>query len=166
MSVLIKDMEMPDNCDVCWFSAWDHLHQTACCKLKKHQAVFHDYSTEYREKRSDMCPLFEASELCGDAEFWRGRADYYYNMCSKLIADMGAGVKIEAVKIDETGITFTKKKPSTQPEIIHCRDCRYSTDFYQDGCCYCKRPSEEMRYIEEGYGFYCAGAERRTDGRD
>lgn len=53
--------------------------------------------------------------------------------------------------------------PSAQPEIIHCRDCRYSTDFYQDGCCYCKRPSKEMRYIEEGYGFYCAGAERRTD---
>lgn len=56
--------------------------------------------------------------------------------------------------------------PSAQPEIIHCRDCRYSIDFYQDGCCYCKRPSKEMRYIEEGYGFYCAGAERRTDGRD
>ena len=114
MSVLIKDMEMPDNCDVCLFSGWNNLHQTACCKLKKHQAVFHDYSTEYREKRSDMCPLFEASELCGDAEFWRRRADYYCNMCSKLIADMGAGVKIESVKIDETGITFTKKKPPAQ----------------------------------------------------
>ena len=32
------------------------------------------------------------------------------------IADMGAGVKIEAVKIDETGITFTKKKPPAQPD--------------------------------------------------
>lgn len=54
--------------------------------------------------------------------------------------------------------------PPAQPEIIHCRDCRYSIDFYQDGCCYCKRPSKEMHYIEEGYGFYCAGAKRRTDG--
>ena len=53
-------------------------------------------------------------ELTADAEFWRKRADYYYDMCSKLIADMGAGVKIEAVKIDETGITFTKKKPPEQ----------------------------------------------------
>lgn len=56
-----------------------------------------------------------------------------------------------------------KKLPSVQSEIIHCRDCRYSIDFYKDGCCYCKRPSKEMLYIEEGYGFYCAGAERRTD---
>lgn len=55
-------------------------------------------------------------ESAVDAEFWRKRADYYSDMCSKLIADMGAGVKIEAVKIDETGITFTKKKPSVQPE--------------------------------------------------
>ena len=59
-----------------------------------------------------------------------------------------------------------KQLPSAQPEIIHCRDCRYSTDFYQDGCCYCKMPSKEMRYIEEGWGFYCAGAERRADEPD
>lgn len=55
-------------------------------------------------------------ESTADAEFWRKRANYYSDMCSKLITDMGAGVKIEAVKIDETGITFTKKKPSAQPE--------------------------------------------------
>lgn len=55
-------------------------------------------------------------ESTADAEFWRKRADYYSDMCSKLIADMGAGVKIEAVKIDETGITFTKKKPSAQAD--------------------------------------------------
>lgn len=57
-------------------------------------------------------------ETTADAEFWRKRADYYSDMCFKLIADMGAGVKIEAVKIDETGITFTKKKPSAQSEPI------------------------------------------------
>lgn len=63
-----------------------------------------------------------------DAEFWRKRADYYYDMCSKLIADMGAGVKIEAVKIDETGITFTKKKPPAQPnnQVNLCDSCKYS----------------------------------------
>lgn len=60
-----------------------------------------------------------------------------------------------------TAMQVIEKLPSAQPEIIHCRDCRYSIDFYQDGCCYCKRPSKEMRYIEEGYGFYCAGADMR-----
>ena len=53
--------------------------------------------------------------------------------------------------------------PPAQPEIIHCRNCRYSVDFYKDGCCYCMREFNGMRYIEEGFGFYCAGAERRTD---
>lgn len=53
--------------------------------------------------------------------------------------------------------------PSTQPEIIHCKDCRYSTDFYQDGCCYCKMPSKEMRYIEEGWDFYCAAGKENSD---
>ena len=63
-------------------------------------------------------------------------------------------------------LKWLRERFQSQPEIIHCRDCRYSIDFYQDGCCYCKRPSKEMRYIEEGYGFYCAGAERRTDEGD
>lgn len=57
---------------------------------------------------------------------------------------------------------YREDQLSAQPEIIRCRDCRYSTDFYQDGCCYCKIPSEEMRYIGEGWDFYCADAERRT----
>lgn len=50
-----------------------------------------------------------------------------------------------------------------QPEIIRCRDCIYSTDYYQDGSCYCKMPSKEMRYIEEGWDFYCAAGKEKSD---
>ena len=59
-----------------------------------------------------------------------------------------------------------KKLTAAQSEIIHCRDCRYSIDFYQDGCCYCKMPSKEMRYIEEGWDFYCAAGKEKNDERD
>lgn len=50
--------------------------------------------------------------------------------------------------------------PSAQPEIIHCRDCRWRKD--QSG-------STEWlpcRVIVTPSDFYCGRAERRTDGSD
>ena len=90
------------------------------CPYFEIQDKYGNSAKYYRENPPSVQP-----ESTADAEFWRKRADYYSDMCSKLIADMGAGVKIEAVKIDETGITFTKKKPSAQPEIIACGDCKH-----------------------------------------
>lgn len=117
-------------------------------------------------------------ESAVDAEFWRKRADYYSDMCSKLIADMGAGVKIEAVKIDETGITFTKKKPSAQPEIIRCKDCKhkpYPSDNYDydngdcgfeiifpDYRCPCRCDDGYYNHIPDD-DWFCGNAERRED---
>ncbi len=66
MSVLIKDMQMPDNCDVCLFSDWSNLHQTSCCKLKEYEPGFQDYSIDYRTQRSNICPLVELPEHHGD----------------------------------------------------------------------------------------------------
>ena len=59
MSVLIKDMQMPDNCDVCIFSDWSNLHQTSCCKLKEYEPGFRDYSRAFEIRRSIICPLVE-----------------------------------------------------------------------------------------------------------
>ena len=58
------------------------------------------------------------SEPTGDAEFWRKRADYYSDMCMNLIGEMGRGVKIESVKINENGIEFFKEQSSAQSEPI------------------------------------------------
>ena len=66
MSVLIKGMEMPECCDVCTFSDWSNLHQTACCKLTGYEPCFDDFSHEYNERRSDYCPLVELPEKHGD----------------------------------------------------------------------------------------------------
>lgn len=59
MSILIKGVEMPKCCDVCIFSEWSNLHQTACCKLLEYRACFKDYSREYKTARSEHCPLVE-----------------------------------------------------------------------------------------------------------
>ena len=71
MSVLIKGLIMPSCCDVCTFSDWSNLHQTASCKLHDYDPCFADYSREYMEKRADFCPLTEIPEPHGrliDAE--------------------------------------------------------------------------------------------------
>jgi hypothetical protein len=59
MSVLIKGMKMPENCDVCRFADWSNLHQTASCKLKDYQPCFSDYSREFKTQRSTICPLVD-----------------------------------------------------------------------------------------------------------
>ena len=65
MSVLIKGMQIPENCDVCLFSDWSNLHQTSCCKLKEYEPGFQDYSIAYMTQRSNICPLVELPEHHG-----------------------------------------------------------------------------------------------------
>ena len=62
MSILIKNMEMPKCCGVCQFCAWSSFHQTAACEVHDNDPCFDDFSVEYREKRSNICPLVEFSE--------------------------------------------------------------------------------------------------------
>ena len=59
MSILIKGMEMPKNCNECKFGTWSNLHQAAACKRHDFEPCFKDYSREYMEKRADFCPLVE-----------------------------------------------------------------------------------------------------------
>ena len=59
MSVLVKDWEMPGNCDVCLFSDWSNLHRTCSCMLKHYEPVFPDFSRDFEIRRSNICPLVE-----------------------------------------------------------------------------------------------------------
>ena len=59
MSVVITNYEMPECCDVCLFSCWSNLHQTCSCKLKEYEPGFQDFSSDYKIRRSDICPLEE-----------------------------------------------------------------------------------------------------------
>lgn len=65
MSVLIRNMKMPKCCDVCQFSDWSNLHQTALCKVYDYEPCFEDFSQEYTSKRSNNCPLVELPEKHG-----------------------------------------------------------------------------------------------------
>ncbi len=47
-------------------------------------------------------------EQSNTSEFWQKRANYYRDMCMDLISEMGKGVKIKSVKINENGIEFIK----------------------------------------------------------
>lgn len=54
--------------------------------------------------------------------------------------------------------------PSAEPEIIRCKDCRHGVDYYHEGDCYCSNPKWGLMYFGGSWEFYCADAERRTDG--
>jgi hypothetical protein len=44
-------------------------------------------------------------------------------------------------------MNYLEELPSAQPEIIQCKDCKHSIDFYGDGECYCRRPNRELDWI-------------------
>lgn len=51
-----------------------------------------------------------------------------------------------------------------QPEIVRCKKCRHSVDYYHDGECYCSNPEWGLMFFFGGsWEFYCAAAERRTE---
>ena len=55
-------------------------------------------------------------------------------------------------------IEHLKSMPSAEPEIVRCKDCKYT-----DG----EKPIADGRYwciLHESFMFYCSDAERREDG--
>jgi len=66
MSVIVKGIGMPENCDVCRFSDWSNLHQTTSCILKDYEPCFGDFSKKFERYRSEICPLVELPEKHGD----------------------------------------------------------------------------------------------------
>ena len=68
MSILIKGMEMPENCDKCIYSAWSNFYQIYVCNaVRKNEPVLFDKkqvkSTDtVRSNRADNCPLIPVPE--------------------------------------------------------------------------------------------------------
>ena len=69
MSVIIKTLDLPSNCDECWFSKWSNYHQTACCRLNDYEPVADDFSRDYKQKRADFCPIEPWPEHLTDDDF-------------------------------------------------------------------------------------------------
>ena len=45
-------------------------------------------------------------------------------------------------------------------QLIRCKDCKYSTDEYGDGDCYCDL---SMIYIGKDWNHFCSWAERKDN---
>lgn len=65
MSVIVKGMKMPKNCNECDFCHWSNLHQTGICDRCGDEPVCPDYGTDYRRTRARFCPLVELPEKHG-----------------------------------------------------------------------------------------------------
>lgn len=48
-------------------------------------------------------------------------------------------------------------------EVVRCKDCKHSVDYYDEGDCYCSNPKWGLMYFGGSWEFYCADAERGTD---
>lgn len=71
------------------------------------------------------------------------------------------GLAIEDVKrVTDEVVKGLKRLPSAQPEIIHCKECKYGVQD-EDEWWYCEGFGCQVGE-EDGSGF-CADAERRTD---
>ena len=71
------------------------------------------------------------------------------------------------ITYNEMGIIInTKTEEVAQPEIVRCKDCRHSVDYYHEGDCYCSNPKWGLKYFGGSWEFYCADAERRSDETD
>lgn len=108
MAVLIKNMEIPKFCDACPFACWSNLHQTGSCYLLDSEQCFDDYSTEYRTKRSELCPLIEVPEphgRLGDLDAIKKQIDYIANL--PWNKDVGtSGGMIAALEVVEDAPTI------------------------------------------------------------
>ena len=101
MSVLISGMKMPKCCDVCQFSDWSNLHQTALCDLYDYKPCFKDFSREYTSKRSNNCPLVELPEK-------HGRLVEFIDVATETDEDTGT----EEIKLGAVFCAYFKMRES------------------------------------------------------
>lgn len=71
MGIVIKGMEMPTSCSVCW--ALDDYGDYPRCRITEEQR---GYNFPIREKRMDKCPLAPAADVapvvrCGECKHWK-----------------------------------------------------------------------------------------------
>ena len=141
MSILIKGMEMPDSC----------FH----CKLAE---VCQHYKAEhYANKRHEDCPLEEVPETHDK------RTETH--ACDLIDRQAAIDALLELrtehrVSWQDAVIDMLEALPSAQPEIIRCKDCKYSDTDNTLGVMFCWRVS----YHEASEDGFCSWAERRENG--
>lgn len=144
--VITKSIKMPACCDVCLFSDWSNLHQTAACKLQAWEPCFCDHSREFKHKRADFCPLIEVD--ADDIVSRKGLLEEYDRQhvgppggARKIIEKVPSA--IEGEKADSQSIYLEKtesrlddliKDPTKDPEFTKSYLQAYK-NIIATGCC-------------------------------
>lgn len=83
MSVLIKSMEMPKNCEKCIYLSWSNFYQIYTCNAirKEEPVIFNQKKTNstavVRSGRADNCPL-QPLARCENCKYCRKEDEYEY----------------------------------------------------------------------------------------
>ena len=77
--------------------------------------------------------------------------------------NIGGAVLMTFERVFDSLVNITNALPTIQPEIVRCKDCKY-TRLTDDGSCkYCDIWfTDEAEYIDGDH--YCASAERKSNG--
>ena len=206
MSILIKGMEMPKNCDECFFVGRGFPDWCSLPQISKDEDEIDDTNN-----RPDWCPLEEVPET-HDKRTETHACDLIERQAAiEAVLDLSVESRIswrdavvdtldalppsptvtvdtdtinrqaviEALRTcyDTEAVTYTNGNeyisydqaldligdlPSAQPEIIRCKDCKYSDTDNTLGVMFCWRVS----YHEASEDGFCSWAERRTDDTD
>ena len=156
MSVLIKGMEMPENCELCMFHGVDV--ENGCFIKKAFCLMMHGH------EKPTWCPLEEVPET-HDKRTETHACDYI----SRDDAIAVAGKYFESDGCNGSDVAMDIQSdllglPSAQPEIIHCGNCKYKDDgIDEDGIPFLKC-LHGRSYGGTRINDFCSWAERREDG--
>lgn len=160
MSIIIKGMEMPKNCDECFFVGRGFPDWCSLPQIPKDEDEIDDTNN-----RPDWCPLEELPSAqpvdkdmnvpCTDTISRQAAIRWVKTECNpygKPTLDFESGKKV---------IEHLKQMPSAQPELIRCKDCKYNSNppEYGNACC------DTFYGMTDQMGF-CHMAERREDETD
>lgn len=169
MSVLIKHFVMPKGCIYA-----NDKDETEYCPMLNHDDVpFCQYIENEPEaaigidERPVYCPLEECPEPCEDAvsrqTIFDTAAEYEKQLC-EILGDENELVEVvDILKHRLIALPWLIALPSAQPEIIHCKECKYGVQD-EDKRWYCRGLGCQVGEAD-GSGF-CADAERRTKDED
>ena len=118
MSVLIKDMEIPKNCNECKLDL-----RTDICKAFCEWNAEHPYSIRATDRLPD-CPLSEAPEPCEDTVSRQAAIDAVYKCTDIFVNNLPVMVdKADACKA-------LAELPPAHPDIVRCKDCKDFRRYY------------------------------------
>ena len=159
MSILIRDMEMPDSCFHCKISEVCQYYKAEHYANKRHDDCPLEEVPETHDKRTEThsCDLIDRQVAL--SALWKALYDYedktkkQFQESKELDVSDWIQHRIFVQNMNDIDRQTIIDLPSAQPELIRCKDCIFH------GLC---RTSTRWAVTPKD-DWYCADAERRTD---